>query len=255
MCKFVIAHDVGTSSVKTALINNRGEVMAHATSAYGFNHPKPGWVEQDPADYWKGSVQNTREIIRKSKVELQKITGIVFSTQAMGIIPVDHENKLLNHNITWVDGRAEDQARWLMNLLGGRRIFVKLFGVEITGKDVRYDHQIFLEHGKPMIFGKDRDKGLMMRCDKMVVVTIGENGVTEEDLIVHNARDADDTNHYRLVRMSLPDFPVAMGVIRAVDSTVYESELFDQVQHAKKTSKIRNMDDLLNSGNVFESKG
>ena len=86
---FVIAHDVGTSSVKTALINNRGEVLIHATSAYGFSYPKPGWVEQDPKDYWNGSVQNTREIIQKSKVDPQKIKGIVFSTQAMGIIPLD----------------------------------------------------------------------------------------------------------------------------------------------------------------------
>ena len=70
-----------------------------------------------------------------------------------------------------------------------------------------------------------------------------------------NAKDEDDTNHYRLVRMELPDFPVAMGVIRAIDSTVYESEMFDQVQHAKKETKIKTMDQLLNSGNVFESKG
>ena len=104
--------------------------------------------------------------------------------------------------------------------------------VDITGKDVRDDHQIFLEHGKPMIFGKERNKGLIMKCDKMEVVTIGENGVTEDDLIVHNAQDPDDTNHYRLVRMGLPEFPVAMGVIRAIDSTVYESEMFDLVQQA-----------------------
>jgi 2-oxoglutarate ferredoxin oxidoreductase subunit beta len=65
----------------------------------------------------------------------------------------------------------------------------------------------------------------------------------------------DDTNHYRLVRMGLPEFPVAMGVIRAVESEVYESQMFDQVQHARKTTKIKTMDDLLHSGNVFESKG
>ena len=106
-----------------------------------------------------------------------------------------------------------------------------------------------------MIFGTDRNKGLMMRCNKMEVVTIGENGITEDDLIVHDAQDPDDTNHYRLVRMELPEFPVAMGVIRAIKSSVYESDLFDQVQHAKKETKIKNMDDLLRSGNVFESKG
>ena len=61
-------------------------------------------------------------------------------------------------------------------------------------------------------------------------------------------------NHYRLVRMGLPQFPVAMGVIRSVEESTYESELYNQVQHAKQTSKIKNMDDLLKSGNVFESK-
>jgi len=136
MDSYVIAHDVGSSSVKTALINDRGEVLAHATSPYELVYPKPGWVEQDPEDYWRGSAKNTREVVKGISTKLHQIKGIVFSTQAMGIIPLDRENKVLNHNITWVDGRAQDQARWLMNLLGGKKIFEKLIGVEITGKDV-----------------------------------------------------------------------------------------------------------------------
>jgi 2-oxoglutarate ferredoxin oxidoreductase subunit beta len=150
---------------------------------------------------------------------------------------------------------AEHKGTSIVEILLNCVIFANEVHNEITGKDVRADNQIYLEHGKPMIFGKERNKGLMMRGDKMEVVTIGENGVTEEDLIVHNTQDPDDTNHYRLVRMELPEFPVAMGVIRAVKSTVFESELFDQVQHAKKETKIKNMDELLHSGNVFESKG
>ncbi len=150
---------------------------------------------------------------------------------------------------------AEHKGTSVVEILLNCVIFANQVHKDITGRDVRDDHQIFLEHGKPMIFGKDRDKGLMMQCDKMEVVTIGKDGVTEDDLIVHNAKDEDDTNHYRLVRMELPEFPVAMGVIRAIDSTVYESEMFDQVQHAIKETKIKTMDDLLHSGNVFESKG
>ncbi|TFH23906.1 MAG: 2-oxoacid:ferredoxin oxidoreductase subunit beta [Bacteroidia bacterium] len=150
---------------------------------------------------------------------------------------------------------AEHKGTSIVEILLNCVIFANEVHNEITGKDVRADNQIYLEHGKPMIFGKERNKGLMMRGDKMEVVTIGENGVTEQDLIVHNTQDPDDTNHYRLARMELPEFPVAMGVIRAVKSTVYESELFDQVQHAKKETKIKNMDELLHSGNVFESKG
>ncbi len=150
---------------------------------------------------------------------------------------------------------AEHKGTSVVEILLNCVIFANQVHEDITGKDVRKDHQIFLEHGKPMIFGAERNKGLMMRCNRLEAVTIGEDGVTEEDLIVHNAQDYDDTNHYRLVRMELPEYPVAMGVIRAVESSVFESDLFDQVQHAKKTSRIKNMDDLLNSGNVFESKG
>ena len=133
---YVIAHDVGTSSVKSALVSARGEVLAHATSSYGFSYPNPGWVEQDPDDYWKGSVTNTLAIMAESGLQPEQILGIVFSTQAMGIIPLDREGNTLRNNITWVDGRAEEQARSLMNLLGGKKVFEKLIGVEITGKDV-----------------------------------------------------------------------------------------------------------------------
>ena len=134
--QYVIAHDVGTSSVKSALVSEGGEIITYATSSYGFSYPRPGWVEQDPEDYWNGSVQNTREIIKESNINLQQIKGMVFSTQAMGIIPMDNADRILMHNITWVDGRAEDQAQWLMSLLGGKKIFEKLIGVEIPGKDV-----------------------------------------------------------------------------------------------------------------------
>ncbi len=149
----------------------------------------------------------------------------------------------------------EHQGTSVVEILLNCVIFANQVHKDITGKEVRKDHQIYLEHGKPMIFGKDREKGLMMRCNKMEVVTIGENGITEEDLIVHNSQDYDDTNHYRLVRMGLPEFPVAMGVIRASKSSVFEEDLHGLVENAKATSKIKNMDDLLNSGNVFESKG
>ncbi len=131
-------------------------------------------------------------------------------------------------------------------------IFANQVHNEITGKDVRDDNQIFLRHGEPMIFGKNRDKGLRLRCNKLEVVTIGENGITEDDLLIHNAHDPDDTTHYMLVRMALPDYPVAMGVIRAVPMPPYEELLYDQVKYAREKSSYKNMDELMRTGNVFE---
>lgn len=136
MESFVISHDVGTSSVKSILLNQEGEVMAHHTTSYPFQYPNPGWVEQNPEDYWNGIVKNTRSIIGNIRVDQSKIVGMVFSTQAMGIIPIDSSGKVLHPNITWVDGRAEDQANELMNKLGGKKLFKKIVGIEITGKDV-----------------------------------------------------------------------------------------------------------------------
>jgi len=149
---------------------------------------------------------------------------------------------------------ADHKGTSVVEILLNCVIFANQVHKDITGKEVRLDNQIYLEHGKPMIYGKDRNKGLMWKGNQMETVTIGENGVTEKDLIVHNAHDPDDVNHYRLVRMELPEYPVAMGVIRSVEENTYETDLHNQVVRAKQNSKIKSMDDLLVSGNVFESK-
>jgi 2-oxoglutarate ferredoxin oxidoreductase subunit beta len=130
-------------------------------------------------------------------------------------------------------------------------IFANDVHKSITGKDVRDDHQIYLKHGEPMIFGKDHNKGIRYNNNRLEVVTIGENGITEDDIIVHDATDPDDSTHYNLVRMGLPEFPVAMGVVRSAESTVFESMMHDQVQDAQQKTKIKTVDDLLRSGNTF----
>jgi 2-oxoglutarate ferredoxin oxidoreductase subunit beta len=122
----------------------------------------------------------------------------------------------------------------------------------ITGKDVKEDHQIYLKHGQPMIFGRNKDKGLVLRNNKFEVVTIGANGVTEKDIMVHDAYSNDAVMHYNLIRMDQPEFPLAMGIIRAVEKTVYEDMLHDQIEISEKKTSIKCMDDLLKSGNTFE---
>jgi xylulokinase len=130
----VIAHDVGTSSVKSALIDSVGNILNHCTRSYPFYNPKPGWVEQSPEDYWNAITANTKILAETGN--RNQVLGIVFTTQAMGIIPVDSEGNVLRNNITWVDGRAEEQAQRIMTMFGGRKIFKSFLGTEITGKDV-----------------------------------------------------------------------------------------------------------------------
>ena len=121
----------------------------------------------------------------------------------------------------------------------------------ITDKEHRADRQIILNHGEPMIFGADNDKGIILDGLKLKVVKIGENGITEQDILVHNAHEPNPLLHLMLANMNFPEFPVAFGVIRAVKADTYEVKLEEQIDHVRKQSKIHNMTDLLNSGNTW----
>ncbi|MGC9331368.1 MAG: 2-oxoacid:ferredoxin oxidoreductase subunit beta [Bacteroidales bacterium] len=122
----------------------------------------------------------------------------------------------------------------------------------VAGKDVRDDRTIHVEHGSPLLFGKEKEKGLTIEEGKLKVVKIGENGITKDDILVHDAKNPDPNIHYMLSRMTYPDFPIAVGIIRCVDEgDTYENLLENQIKEEKENNKIHNMTDLLNSGNVF----
>ncbi len=133
-------------------------------------------------------------------------------------------------------------------------IFANDAHTTITNKELREDNQLVLEHGKPMIYGKERNQGLVLEKNQIKAIKIGENGYTMDDILVHDATLANPSVHYMLAMMALPDFPVAMGVIRAVESPTYESLLYSQISSNKTKSQLKTMDDLLSSGNVFEVK-
>lgn len=125
----------------------------------------------------------------------------------------------------------------------------------ITDPKFRAERQLFLKHGEPMIFGEENDKGLIWTLDGLKVVKIGENGITKEDILVHDATRQDPSIHNALINMAYPDFPVAVGVIRSVDALVYDQEMKRQIKDVQANRKITCMDELLNSGNIWQVEG
>lgn len=119
---------------------------------------------------------------------------------------------------------------------------------EILAKENREDRIIVLEHGKKMIFGKDNNKGLVLDGLKLKVATIGKDGITEDDIITHDAEESNPGLHMMLANMQYPEYPVAFGIIRRVKAATYDDQLVDQIATIQATSKIKCMDDLLNSG-------
>ena len=122
----------------------------------------------------------------------------------------------------------------------------------VTGKEVRDDRTLILKHGEPMLFGKENDKGLILDGLKLRVVKLGENGITEKSILIHDASEPNPGIQYMLANMRYPEYPVALGVIRSVPGPTYEKDVENQIEEVKKTSKIKNMDDLLNSGSVWK---
>lgn len=124
----------------------------------------------------------------------------------------------------------------------------------LATKELRAENAIYLQHGQPMLFGKNREKGLMQEGFGLKVVTLGENGVTEKDILVHDAHCADNTLHMKLALMEGPDFPVALGVIRDVEAPTYDEAVAEQIAEVQAKLPTRKLSELLMSGDVWEIK-
>ena len=121
-----------------------------------------------------------------------------------------------------------------------------------TDKDSKENHIIRLEHGKPMIFGKDRDKGIWLDGNrKPRVVELGK-GIEADDLLFHDEHD--ESLSFLLSRMTHPDFPEPMGVFYQIEDDCYEDLLQKQVDDAIAVKGKPDLQAMFNSGDVFEVK-
>ena len=110
------------------------------------------------------------------------------------------------------------------------------------------DRQVRVVHGEPMIFGKEKDQGLCLRADEVEIeaVTIGEDGVTVDDVLVH-----DETNRIManlLASMDPDTLPVALGVLYCDPASTYEKGVLDQVEQARAKESGEDLNKLLRSG-------
>jgi 2-oxoglutarate ferredoxin oxidoreductase subunit beta len=105
-----------------------------------------------------------------------------------------------------------------------------------------------------MIFGENREYGLMQEGFGLKVVKIGENGITENDILVHDAHCKDTTLHLKLALMEGPDFPIALGVIRDVEAVTYNDAVHAQVDEVKIAKGYHTFSELLETNEIWEIK-
>lgn len=117
--KYLIGLDVGTSGAKCIMIDETGRVVASSTQEYPLSTPRPGWAEQDPADWWDGVVRGLRVILEKAKVANEDIAGLSYSGQMHGLVALDENNEVIRPAILWCDQRTQKQCDWITERAGG----------------------------------------------------------------------------------------------------------------------------------------
>ncbi len=114
-----------------------------------------------------------------------------------------------------------------------------------ANKENRDDHTIILRHGEKMLFGKDHTKGLVQDGFGLKAVTIGEDGYTLDDVLVHDAKCASNFLQQQLAMMDGHDLPLALGVIRDFDALVYNEEVERQTAEIQAKKGFTNLRDMI----------
>ena len=144
---------------------------------------------------------------------------------------------------------AEHRGASLVEIAQNCIIFNDDAWAHLTDPDNRLENVLDLEHGKPMRFGKQGEKGI--RLNGLVPEVVEVAAVGEENLLVHDEQTAEPTLAYLLSRMGPPDFPTPVGVFRAIDKPVYSGLLMEQVQRAQARTEP-DLDALYREGETWE---
>ncbi len=125
MKNFTIGIDIGTTSTKTIMIDEKGDVISSATEDYPLDVPKAGWAQQKPSDWYQATIDTIKMVMEESNTDPADIKAIGLSGQMHGSVFMDKENEVIRPAILWCDQRTEKQCREIYDIFGYKN-FIKL---------------------------------------------------------------------------------------------------------------------------------
>ena len=149
---------------------------------------------------------------------------------------------------------ARHKGLAVVELLQNCMIFNNGIHNYITDRATRADRTIHLVHGEKMIFGAEKNKGIVQDGFGLKAVTIGEDGYTIDDVLVHDAHCQSNFLHQQLAMMDGHELPLAIGVIRQVDAPNYDSAVAAQVEEVKAKKGYTCLHDMIMAGETWEVK-
>ncbi len=121
--KIVLGVDSSTSATKVIAFSEKGKVLAESANKYPLYMDNPGWVEQDPEDWWKAFTAGCREVTSNPTVNVKDFMGIGLTHQRFTFVPVDKDMKPLRRAILWNDIRCSKEAEYARQKIGAQKIF------------------------------------------------------------------------------------------------------------------------------------
>jgi 2-oxoglutarate ferredoxin oxidoreductase subunit beta len=147
---------------------------------------------------------------------------------------------------------AAHRGAAFIEILQNCNIFNDGAWLHLSDKEVRAESTITLEHGQPLVFGKERGKGIRLNGRELEVVRLGA-GITEQELLVHDEKSPDPAYAFLLSRMERREgFPTPIGVLRAVEAPRYEDAVAQMVRRAIEQKGAGDLDALLRAGDTWQ---
>ncbi len=125
MSKYVIGVDVGTTSTKSVLYSDRGELIEQHAVGYPLNAPTPGAAVQDPDEIFQAVLTTVKQVVAQSEINPCDLLCLSFSTAMHSLILVDKEGMPLTPSLTWADNRSANWADKLKRDRDGHQIYVR----------------------------------------------------------------------------------------------------------------------------------
>ncbi len=126
-----IGVDLGTSAVKLLLMNGEGKIQKIVSKEYPLYFPNPGWSEQKPEDWWKGTMEGLEELL--SECDKSQVAGISFGGQMHGLVILDKDDNVIRPALLWNDGRTYEECDYLNNVIGKDKLSEYTANISFTG--------------------------------------------------------------------------------------------------------------------------
>ncbi|MCP4245969.1 MAG: 2-oxoacid:ferredoxin oxidoreductase subunit beta [bacterium] len=157
----------------------------------------------------------------------------------------------VKHLAKTLDRAARHKGTSFVEIYQDCNIFNHMAFEYATDKQMKHDNVIEIEHGRPLVFGQEKQKGIRLNGLVPEIVSLG-NGVKEDDLLFHDEQMPEPSLAYLLSRMHYPAFPEPIGVFRAVERDTYEDLLVGQIEASMAKRGPGRLDDLLNDADTWE---